>query len=273
MARSGATVFVMGDGELYFCGKNTKANLFGCGAGGAGTKIPVPTRSVDRPPFNVERAAVFDDGNTGLCMASGALWSRGSGVLEALGLGRFDTKESGFASRTDDWERLDVGGAVVAVSVGGLTAAALTAGGELKTWGSGGRQLGQGDSSSSSCYTPTPVVGLPQPVVAVALGGAFGLLLAQDRRVFRWGPKDEPTPQPLPALAGVVAIAAGDDHAMAVGGGGELYSWGNNSNGRTGHGTTKKRTAAPTVVAALVGERVLLALDLEVILIPPCILH
>ena len=104
MARSGATVFVMGDGELYFCGKNTKANLFGCGAGGAGTKIPVPTRSVDRPPFNVERAAVFDDGNTGLCMASGALWSRGSGVLEALGLGRFDTKESGFASRTDDWQ-------------------------------------------------------------------------------------------------------------------------------------------------------------------------
>ena len=54
----------------------------------------------------------------------------------------------------------------------------------------------------------------------------------------------------------MVAIAAGDDHAIAVGRGGELYSWGNNSNGRTGHGTTKKKTIAPIVVAALVGERV-----------------
>jgi alpha-tubulin suppressor-like RCC1 family protein len=154
--------------------------------------------------------------------------------------------------------------------------AALTVSGGLLSWGQGGNGcLGQkegtkGILSADNCYEPKPVIGLDHVrVVQVALAGSSGVALCAGHEVFSWGCGDDgilglghtehtPTPQPVAALMGlgVVEIACGTCHAMARTGGGELFSWGSNDSGRTGHGTTKKQTLTPTRVEALAGQEV-----------------
>jgi alpha-tubulin suppressor-like RCC1 family protein len=260
---SGAGVFVTAVGELFFCGKNPKADLFGCGANGA--KVPAPMRSADAPP-GASSAEIFSDGEAALCLTDGALWGRGDGRSGQLGGGGDERS----------WGRLKVGSApVVAVATTWYTAAAVTASGEVYTWGLGSDgRLGQGEKIGSgeadNCHAPKPVAGNGQKAATtVSLGGGFGMLLTVDSQVYSWGygrygrtglghTKSTSTPQHVAALAGVgvVAISCGWRHALAIGGGGELYSWGDNSNGRTGLGTTKTHTAQPTRVSALAGEAV-----------------
>jgi hypothetical protein len=141
----------------------------------------------------------------------------------------------------------------------------------------GNGRLGQKEGTKllgDNCYEPKPVVGLDHVrVVQVALAGNSGVALCAGHEVFSWGSgsegclglghtDDTPTPQPVAALMGlgVVEIACGSCHAMACTGGGELFSWGSNDNGRTGHGTTKFatefETLTPTRVEALAGQEV-----------------
>ena len=109
-------------------------------------------------------------------------------------------------------------------------------------------------------------------VLAVAAGGdenGYGVALMRDREVFSWRAgkngrtglghaENTSTPQLVTTLvnAGVVAIACGCGHALAIGGDGNLFSWGKNSDGATGLGTTKKDTLVPTWVKALSAEKV-----------------
>jgi alpha-tubulin suppressor-like RCC1 family protein len=46
------------------------------------------------------------------------------------------------------------------------------------------------------------------------------------------------TPVPVPGLTGVVAVAAGDEHAMALLGNGTVMTWGGNTFGTMGNGTS-----------------------------------
>jgi alpha-tubulin suppressor-like RCC1 family protein len=49
-------------------------------------------------------------------------------------------------------------------------------------------------------------------------------------------------------LAGVVAIAAGDEHALALLGNGAVVAWGLNNEGQLGDNTTTSRSTPVTVV-------------------------
>jgi alpha-tubulin suppressor-like RCC1 family protein len=54
----------------------------------------------------------------------------------------------------------------------------------------------------------------------------------------------------LPAGVKLTAIAGRVDFGLAIGSDGKLYSWGDNSNGQLGDGTTKERgipTAVPLI--------------------------
>lgn len=50
-----------------------------------------------------------------------------------------------------------------------------------------------------------------------------------------------PSSAPPPADTKVVAVAAGQQHSLALTAGGEVFSWGNAANGRLGHGSFKRR--------------------------------
>lgn len=69
--------------------------------------------------------------------------------------------------------------------------------------------------------------GASSGVVAIAAGSGHAMALKADGSVLAWGnPDDNRTNVPSDALSGVVAISAGRAHSLALKAGGEVLSWG-----------------------------------------------
>ncbi|MEO8524134.1 MAG: hypothetical protein ABI460_05415 [Caldimonas sp.] len=95
----------------------------------------------------------------------------------------------------------------------------------------------------------TAVPGLPT-IVAVAAGSGYSLALDGNGFVWAWGKAGvradfsapsgaiRSTPMQITGLNGVVAIAAGTDHALALRNNGFVAAWGANGSGQLGDGTT-----------------------------------
>jgi len=96
-------------------------------------------------------------------------------------------------------------------------------------------------------------VNLPGPVRSVADGQSFTLALLENGDVWAWGFDNHgqlglesttyesaivPQPARIPSLSGVVKIAAGLDHSLAVMSDGTVRSWGANNAGQLGDGMT-----------------------------------
>nr|WP_240546060.1 hypothetical protein [Paenibacillus artemisiicola] len=83
----------------------------------------------------------------------------------------------------------------------------------------------------------------------VAGGRGHGLALKQDGTVWAWGLNnygqlgeygqsyDRYTPIQVQRLSSVIAIAAGNEHSLALESDGTVWAWGNNSNGQIGDGS------------------------------------
>lgn len=142
---------------------------------------------------------------------------------------------------------------VHAVAAGGGFGLALSSGGNVLAWGSNfDGAIGNGCSSSGSPYwavvPPVQVTGLPR-IVAVAAGATHSLALAADGTVWAWGRNEYGqlgvgrgssfgcSPTQVPGLRGVVAIAAGAYHSLALLADGSVLAWGSNSSGQLGDGT------------------------------------
>jgi hypothetical protein len=115
-------------------------------------------------------------------------------------------------------------------------------------------QLGQGTTSSTPVTSAVQVPGL-SGVVAIAAGGSFALALRGDGTVKAWGSNTagetgtntssssitipstvmKDTNGNISPLVGVIAIAAGLDHALALVSTGEVFSWGHAFNGQLGY--------------------------------------
>ena len=149
---------------------------------------------------------------------------------------------------------------VVAMAAGCLHSLALKNDTTVLAWGF--NSTGQlGDGSSTGRLAPVAVTGLNN-VAAVAAGCAHSVALKKDGTVWAWGFNldgqlgvttagiMQRTPVQVVGLTGITAIAAGNDHTLALGADGRVWSWGKNDKGQLGDGSTVSR-AAPAAVNAV----------------------
>jgi len=136
-------------------------------------------------------------------------------------------------------------GEVTAAGAGGSSAYAIQ-NGALYAWGyNSDGQLGDGTTHES--HTPVPVSGLSNGVTAITAGLRHVLAL-KEGIVYAWGYNGtgdlglgtfdyalHATPAPVIGFTGVVAIAAGDYHSLALQNG-AVYAWGWNDVGELGNG-------------------------------------
>ena len=121
-------------------------------------------------------------------------------------------------------------------------------------------------------------------VTAIAAGDEFALARLSNGTVMSWGSNanaqlgvpaetrsagegateeveilHSDVPLPVQQLSGVTAIAAGDNHALALLGDGEVSAWGANGAGQLGNGTEGGTSNLPTAVPGLSGVKAIAA--------------
>ncbi|MTI55396.1 S-layer homology domain-containing protein [Geosporobacter ferrireducens] len=145
---------------------------------------------------------------------------------------------------------------VIAVAAGNGHSIALKADGTVWSWGKNDKgQLGDGTTVQKS--TPVQVTSLTN-VIAITAGHTHTLALKADGTLWAWGENgsgrlgDNSTSQrstPVQVrkgvtdssdafLQGVVAIAAGKEHSVALREDGRVYTWGKGENGMLGNGSS-----------------------------------
>jgi alpha-tubulin suppressor-like RCC1 family protein len=142
--------------------------------------------------------------------------------------------------------------AAVMLTAGSEYTVALQGDGRVWAWGrNNAGQLGDGSTDDKS--TPAQVVALGG-VVGVAAGGRHTVMLEGNGRVWAWGHNDDgqlgdgttagkSTPVLVKGAGGsgtlndAVAVAAGDDHTVALKSDGSVWMWGYNGAGQLGDGT------------------------------------
>jgi len=155
---------------------------------------------------------------------------------------------------------------VIAIAAGAASSVALKADGTVWTWGSA-HQIGDGQNMRR--LSPVQVPSLTD-VIAVAAGEVADYALKVDGTVWAWGDNTNGqigdatggsgtfrlTPVPVASLAGIVAIAGGSQHALAIVGSDlSVRAWGLNTTGQIGDGTTNTLRYAPTPVTGLIDVR------------------
>ena len=179
----------------------------------------------------------------------GTVWAWGSNTYGQLGDG----------STSNRFTPVQVRGlsGVIAIAAGDSHSLALKSDGTVWAWGrNNSGQLGDGSKTTRS--TPVQVRGL-SGVIALAGGSDHSLALKSDGTVWAWGGDNDygvgkgcrtgrggggcpaPAPVQVRGLSGVIALAAGDSHSLALKSDGTVWAWGSNSYGQLGDGSTTDR--------------------------------
>ncbi|GII34365.1 RCC1 domain-containing protein [Planotetraspora mira] len=188
--------------------------------------------------------------------------SWGTNLLGQLGIGTPETR------RTTPVTVAGLAAAnVTAVSAGGQHSLALLDNGTVQAWGN--NDSGElGDGTSEDHPIPGVVTGLLS-VRSISAGGSFSLARLSNGTVQAWGDNAigqlgngvvSPAvflPAPVTGLTGVVAIAAGGTHGLALLSNGTVRAWGDNSSGQLGNGITGGNSPVPVPVVGPGGVGVL----------------
>ncbi|XP_042876756.1 E3 ubiquitin-protein ligase HERC2-like isoform X6 [Penaeus japonicus] len=253
---------VTGDGKVYATGYGAGGRL---GIGGV-ESVSTPTLLESIQHIVIRKVAVNSGGKHCLALtADGDVYSWGEGDDGKLGHGNKSPYD-----RPRLIETLQ-GKGVVEIACGGAHSAAITALGELYTWGKGryGR-LGHGDSEDQ--FRPKLVEELVRyRVIDVACGSgdAQTLCITDDDNVWSWGDGDYgklgrggsdgcKVPMRIDGLAnqGIIKVECGSQFSVALSMSGSVYTWGKGDYHRLGHGTDD-HVRRPRKVTALQGKKVI----------------
>jgi len=189
---------------------------------------------------------------------------KSDGSVWAWGMNNFGEIGDGTAvTRYAPVQVTSLGNSIAAVSGGGYHSLALGTNGTVWAWGY--NTYGElGDGTTTQRNIPVQVGGSHSTFIAVAAGQFHSIALGNDGTVWTWGyngygqlgnnsTTNSSVPIQVPGLSGVfIAIAAGPNHSMALRNDGTVWTWGLNSNGQLGNGTTSN-SAVPVQVANLNG--------------------
>ena len=185
--------------------------------------------------------------------SDGTVWAWGWGQYGQLGNGAV----------VDAYTPVPVSGltGVTAIAAGAFHSLALKTDGTVWGWGNNtSYQLGNNTGTNSAM----PVQAGLSNVTAIAGGALHSLALKNDGTVWAWGSNQYGevgngtpgplgrTPAPVIGLSGVIAIAAGGQHSLALKNDAIVWAWGLNNFGQLGNGTTINANA-PVSVSTVYG--------------------
>ena len=144
------------------------------------------------------------------------------------------------------------------ISAGYLHSMALSTAGDLYTWGWNGKgQLG--DNTTDNKHVPTLITVPGVKFTDISAGNYHSMALSTAGDLYTWGLNDAgqlgdntkvekhvPTLITVPGVK-FTDISAGNDYSMALSTAGDLYTWGDNSNGQLGDNTTNGKNV-PTLI-------------------------
>ncbi|KAJ4826405.1 hypothetical protein Tsubulata_028846 [Turnera subulata] len=207
---------------------------------------------------------VIGDGHTSVATE---VFSWGSGANYQLGTGNAHIQK--LPCKVDALH----GSLIKLVSAAKFHSIAVSARGEVYTWGFGrGGRLGHPDfdihSGQAAVITPRQVTsGLgSRRVKAVAAAKHHTVLSTEGGEVFTWGSNREgqlgytvdtqPIPRRVSSLkARIVSVAAANKHTAVVSDSGEVFTWGCNREGQLGYGTSNSASNyTPRMVEYLKGK-------------------
>ncbi|XP_037324635.2 E3 ubiquitin-protein ligase HERC2 [Pungitius pungitius] len=217
----------------------------------------------------VVKLAAHPDGQHYLALSSnGEVFSWGCGDGGRLGHG--DTTYLEEPTMIAAFNGKQTGKHVVHIACGSTYSAAITADGELYTWGRGNYgRLGHGSSEDQT--TPmlvTALKGLKVTDVACGSGDAQTLSVTENGQVWSWGDGDYgklgrggsdgcKTPKLVEKLQDldIVKVYCGSQFSVALTKDGQVYTWGKGDNQRLGHGTDE-HVRYPKLLDSLQGKKV-----------------
>lgn len=145
------------------------------------------------------------------------------------------------------------------VAAGNSFSVVLKDDGTVWTWGTNGVQLGRGQPIDATIPEKVPDL---TDIIEVKAGANFVLALDSNRNVWSWGQNlygqlgnKTNTSSSLPGkvqttsgdLSNIIMISAGTDHCLAIDSSGNVWSWGNNGNGKLGDGTRVNKNYAVNI--------------------------
>jgi alpha-tubulin suppressor-like RCC1 family protein len=161
---------------------------------------------------------------------------------------------------------------VTAIAAGGNHSLALLSNGTVMAWGE--NEEGElGDGSHADAHSPVLVKDL-SGATAVAAGANFSLALTNKETVKAWGSDlngqladsevgeendESAVPVVAEGLTGVIRIAAGAAHALALLANGTVEAWGENHDGALGDGKLAESQETPVQVIGLTDVRAISA--------------
>jgi alpha-tubulin suppressor-like RCC1 family protein len=259
---------VKSDGTAWAWGGNDYGQL-GIGNTTADRTTPVQVLGPNATGYLTNVVAVAGGYFFSIALKSdGTVWAWGSNGDGQLGDGTTTNRNTSVQVRGQGGTGYLTN--VIAVAAGAYHALALKSDGTVWAWGyNGDGQLGVGNTSS---ITPVQVrgqggTGYLTGVVAIAAGTYHTVALKNDGTVWAWGGNDygqlgdnTTTPHNTPVqvkgagavgyLEGIIAVAVGYGHNVAIKNGGTVFSWGRNDDGQLGNNTTTDRTIPVQVVGS-----------------------